>query len=79
MSKKKITRIIITALSCFMIPFFITSCNETVTGPSDTYASGSIHISVDESFKPVMEEQIKVFEKSLPHQTTQTKWPPENI
>ena len=28
--------------------------------------AGTIHISVDESYKPVMEEQIRVFEKSFP-------------
>ena len=68
MSKKKANRIIITALSCFMIPFFITGCNDGVgKSPADTMASGTIHISVDESFKPVMEEQIRVFEKSYPN------------
>ena len=50
-----------------MIPFFITGCNDGVgKGSADTMASGTIHISVDESFKPVMEEQIRVFEKSYP-------------
>jgi phosphate transport system substrate-binding protein len=66
MSRKKINQIIITALSSFMIHFFITACNETVKGPADTMATGTIHISVDESFKPVMEEQIRVFEQSYP-------------
>ena len=32
----------------------------------DTTSSGTIHISVDESFKPVIEEQISVFESSFP-------------
>src|SRR5450432_2968571 len=31
---------------------------------TDTLTSGTIHISVDESFKPVIDEQIKVFEGS---------------
>ena len=66
MSKKKINRIVLTAVSCFMMQVFIPGCKESVKGPTDTYASGTIHISVDESFKPVMEEQIKVFEKSFP-------------
>jgi phosphate transport system substrate-binding protein len=68
MSKNKTNRIIITALSCFMIPFFIAACNDSVRkSPTDTTTSGTIHISVDESFKPVMEEQIRVFEKSYPN------------
>lgn len=33
---------------------------------TDTLTSGIIHISVDESFKPVMDEQIKTFEGSYP-------------
>jgi phosphate transport system substrate-binding protein len=50
-----------------MIPFFLTGCNESVQkSPSDTLLSGTIRISIDESFKPVMEEQIRVFEKSFP-------------
>jgi phosphate transport system substrate-binding protein len=50
-----------------MILFFITGCNTNVKkGPTDTMTTGTIHISVDESFKPVIEEQIRVFEKSFP-------------
>ncbi len=67
MNRKKINRVIITALSCFMIPFFLTGCNDSEQkSPSDTMLSGTIRISIDESFKPVMEEQIRVFEKSFP-------------
>lgn len=33
----------------------------------ETPTSGTIHISVDESFKPVIAEQIKVFESSFPN------------
>jgi phosphate transport system substrate-binding protein len=67
MSKKNVNRGIVTALSCFMIPFFIAGCNGNIKkGPGDTMATGTIHISVDESFKPVMEEQIRVFEQSFP-------------
>jgi phosphate transport system substrate-binding protein len=67
MSRKKINRIIITAFSCFMILFFIAGCeSSTRKGTANTLKSGTIRISVDESFKPVMEEQIRVFEKSFP-------------
>jgi phosphate transport system substrate-binding protein len=66
MNRKIINRIMITALSCIMIQFIITGCSHAVKGHTDTFASGTIHISVDESFKPVMEEQIRVFEKSYP-------------
>ena len=66
MSRKKVNRIIISAISSFMILFFITGCENSLKGPTDTLVSGTIHISVDESFKPVMEEQIRVFERSFP-------------
>ncbi|MBL7702737.1 MAG: substrate-binding domain-containing protein [Ferruginibacter sp.] len=67
MSRKKISMIMAAAASSFMIFFFITGCSTgVIKSPSDTMTSGSIRISVDESFKPVMEEQIKMFEKSFP-------------
>jgi phosphate transport system substrate-binding protein len=34
--------------------------------PTDTPNSGTIHISVDETYQPVIEEQIKVFQSSFP-------------
>ena len=44
-------------------------CN-TVGSPSgkpiDSPSNGTIHISVDESFRPVIEEHIKVYESSFP-------------
>jgi len=33
---------------------------------TDTLTSGTLHISIDESYKPVMDEQIKAFEGSNP-------------
>ncbi len=48
--------------------FFIAGCKESPkAGPTNTLKSGTIHISVDESFEPVMEEQIRVFETSYPN------------
>jgi len=35
--------------------------------PQETPTNGTIHISVDESFKPVIDSQIKVFESSYPN------------
>lgn len=47
---------------------FCIGCNDN--GPSsskqETISSGQIHISVDESFEPVIGEQIKVFESAYP-------------
>lgn len=46
-----------------MSVFWIVGC-QSGTGPiyTDTLKTGTIHISVDESFKPVIDSQIKVFE-----------------
>jgi len=44
----------------------LTACNQAQKDPLYSLKNGTIHISVDESFKPVIEGQIKVFEKSFP-------------
>jgi phosphate transport system substrate-binding protein len=42
------------------------SCNEKKEDKRDTTTKGEINISVDESFKPVIEEQLKVHHSSYP-------------
>jgi phosphate transport system substrate-binding protein len=43
------------------------ACNNAPsTGPQDTLTSGTIRISAEESFKPFLEEQFKVFKSSNP-------------
>jgi phosphate transport system substrate-binding protein len=42
------------------------ACQNKQNIPSDTTSSGTIHISAEEIFKPVLEEQIKVFKSSFP-------------
>jgi phosphate transport system substrate-binding protein len=43
----------------------LSSCDDT-TKPTDTLGKGVIDISVDETFQPVIEDQIKVFDSSFP-------------
>ncbi|MEP7110283.1 MAG: substrate-binding domain-containing protein [Ferruginibacter sp.] len=51
----------------FILCVGLISCkSKKPIGVTDTLTSGTIHISVDESFKPVIDEQIKVFEGSYP-------------
>jgi len=53
----------------FLLIFFVGSIGCKSKKPhqaTDTLTSGTIHISVDESFKPVIDEQIKAFEGSYP-------------
>jgi phosphate transport system substrate-binding protein len=60
---KSVSRVIITLGLLF--PFY--GCgNDDATGPTDTRKSGTIHISADESFKPVLDSQIEVFENQNP-------------
>jgi hypothetical protein len=54
------------------------SCKQKVkTVYTDTLTTGTIEISVDESFKPVIDEQIKVFEASFPEAKVNVVYKPE--
>ncbi len=54
---------------CGCLSLFLFSCKNKKTQPADTGTSGIIHISVDESFKPIIEEQIVVFQSAFPKAT----------
>lgn len=45
---------------------FLTGCNNQGYIPPDTPTSGTIKISVDESYKPLMDSEIKVFQVQHP-------------
>ncbi len=45
----------------------VLGCKSKQQSKADTPESGTINISIDESFKPVMEAQIKMFEASFPN------------
>lgn len=44
----------------------IFGCKSKIVNPSDTSSSGKINISVDESFQPVIEQEIEMYENSYP-------------
>ncbi|HEY0434184.1 MAG TPA: substrate-binding domain-containing protein, partial [Chitinophagaceae bacterium] len=46
-------------------------------GATDTIDSGTIHISVDESFKPVIDSEVKVFESLHPDAHVIVDYKPE--
>jgi len=50
----------------FVVALVITSCDDTPKHP-DTISTGTIDISADETYKPVIEEQLKVFDSSYPN------------
>jgi phosphate transport system substrate-binding protein len=58
----------VAAIMVFLTVYFVTaaSCNDGSRKKEESKLSGNINISVDETFKPVIEEQIKVFESSFP-------------
>lgn len=65
--------------SCFifLVLFFMGCENKKAEKNYDTPKNGTIHISVDESFKPVMMEQIKVYEASYPNTHIIASYKPE--
>jgi phosphate transport system substrate-binding protein len=59
---------------------FVSCSNKSANkqaGPTDTPYSGTIQISVDESFRPVIEEEIKVFEATHPGTKINAQYKPE--
>jgi phosphate transport system substrate-binding protein len=65
-------------LSC--INLFAPACSsrkKSPEGPQETTTSGTIRISVDESFKPVIDSQIKVFESQHPDAHIIVNYKPE--
>ncbi len=60
-------RTILSFLGLILLSFLM-GCDggQVANSQKETPTSGTIHISIDESFKPVMEEQIRIFELSNP-------------
>ncbi|MBS1947169.1 MAG: substrate-binding domain-containing protein [Bacteroidetes bacterium] len=57
----------IVCISCFLVVVVqLISCGNPGKVPVETPTNGTINISVDESFKPVIDSEIKVFESSFP-------------
>ena len=55
-------------LTGIVISVLVSGCGSNqVNTPRETPTNGTIHISVDESFRPVIDSQIKVFESSFPN------------
>jgi phosphate transport system substrate-binding protein len=54
-------------ISCLVILTLITSCQtKPKDGHTDTYTSGKITIAADESFEPIVQEEIDVFQGLFP-------------
>jgi phosphate transport system substrate-binding protein len=64
------------AAACIMVPM-LSSCGGSNQKPTEGPTFGTIHISADESFKPVIDSQIKVFESSYPNAHIIAHYKPE--
>ena len=62
-----------------LLPFLVTACGADTdpNAPTDTLSSGTIQISVDETYRPVIEEQKKVFDSSYPNARIQVNYTTE--
>src|SRR6186997_2087695 len=62
-----------------IIGLLFNSCNSSTNGIEDTESleKGTIHISADESFKPVIDSQVQVFESSYPEAKVIVHYKPE--
>lgn len=61
--------------SLLVLVLMFSSCDDQ--SPKDNQTSGSIRISVDEAFRPVMEEQLKVFMSRFPNAHIVADYKPE--
>jgi phosphate transport system substrate-binding protein len=59
------------------VSFFSCKSPDTVVEVGDTPTQGTIRISVDESFKPVIEEQLRVHHASFPNTNIIVSYKPE--
>ena len=64
-------------IACFIVIIFLGCHGGNGRTDLDTEESGTIHISVDESFKPVIDSQIQVFEALHPKAKIIAEYKPE--
>jgi len=60
-----------------LLSFSFFSCEEGAKGPVDTFTTGNILVEADESFRPIIEEQLKVFDSSFPETNIKIVYKPE--
>lgn len=75
--KLRIMRALILSLLMAGASLCLSACGKEAGGPTDTPNSGTINISVDETYKPVIEEQLHVFDSSNPDAHINVQYKPE--
>lgn len=68
------------AVLVLMVSLFVFGCGEEKKNeaPKDTMISGEIAISVDETYRPIIEEQLEVFDSSYPDAHLIVSYKPES-
>jgi phosphate transport system substrate-binding protein len=62
----------------YFLFLILSACTEVTTDPNlDTHSKGKINISADESFKPVIEAQVQVYEADYPDVKLNVHYKPE--
>jgi phosphate transport system substrate-binding protein len=61
-----------------LLAFIFSGCGDDPKAPTDTLGSGAISISVDETYRPVIEQQLKVFDSSYPDAHITAAYKPES-
>ena len=65
-------------LGIFLLFFILSACGTNKIDPNlDTRSKGKINISADESFKPVIEAQVQVYEADYPDVKLNVQYKPE--
>ncbi len=72
---KKLRQAVVLGLLSIVLLSSCTTKKQVI--PADTPLNGTINISVDESFKPVIDEQIKMYEGSYPGTKINVQYKPE--
>lgn len=68
------------SISALLMFFLVTGCKQKIISvPTDTLTTGAISIVVDESFRPVMEEQIAQFQRLYPDAHINASYLPEAL
>ncbi|MBS1588023.1 MAG: substrate-binding domain-containing protein [Bacteroidetes bacterium] len=66
------------SVSLLLASFLAACSNNEPMKPTDTLSSGNIHISVDESYRPIIEDEINVFDSSFPEAHIKVSYKPES-
>src|SRR5580692_9400825 len=71
---RKLGGALLSVLGLFLL---LSGCGDRNAPTQETPTKGVLHISVDESFKPIIDSQIKVFESSFPNVKIVPDYKPE--